>query len=49
MNLVRGSRGEFCALKKAKIQPRIGTGNDPEGEDKNETKTATRTRLADDF
>ena len=37
------------ALKKPKIQPRITTGNDPECEDKNETKTATRTSLADDF
>jgi hypothetical protein len=43
MNLVRGSTGEFCVLKKAKIQPRITTGNDPECEDKNETKQRLRT------
>ena len=44
MNLVRGINGRILRFEeRAKIQPRITTGNDPECEDKHETKTATRT------
>jgi len=49
MNLVRGSTGEFCALKKGKVQPRIATGNDPECEEKKGNQNSDSNELADDF
>nr|AUN36076.1 hypothetical protein [uncultured bacterium] len=43
MNLVRGINGRILSLEERRNSTPAATENDPDREDKNETKTATRT------